>query len=225
MNFGKVKSYDDLLQANTRFIKGELKKSPYHGGPLEIDSQALIGKLVSLHTKLRIVTIDGQAGVEGCYSRSLFGKKTITQNRQKPYLNFYIEKSNPHLQQIFSHLKNQPEILFSVFDVDDYRFSNLYGGKLVGKRMRGYRVPVTLQRKAKTQDQLAEVTWNDISWMQWDENRNPYDDALVGCLGKVLTSPDFYMFSVVVDQWCSKKSAEDYILEAVTPSSRKRSRK
>lgn len=34
MDFRQAKTYDDLLEANQRFIKGELRKSPYHHGPL-----------------------------------------------------------------------------------------------------------------------------------------------------------------------------------------------
>ena len=82
-------TYEEILQINTDFIKGILKISPYHNGPLEIDSQTVKDKLIKMH-EYGLFTYDGQAGKAGC--KYLENTKTgpPMNYQQRSYSNFVV---------------------------------------------------------------------------------------------------------------------------------------
>jgi hypothetical protein len=96
-----ISTYKDLVDVNARFVRGELSSSPYHLGPLEPDSLPLVDNLLELHRR-GIVTVEGQSSacVEAKYQPRIWkdarGNKRGQEYydmQQRPYLDFYIEKS------------------------------------------------------------------------------------------------------------------------------------
>lgn len=75
-------SEESIMQANAAFIRGELKETPYHGGPIEHKISPNLELLNRLH---RIVTTDGQEGQDE------IGKDGMIY-QQRPYLTFLIER-------------------------------------------------------------------------------------------------------------------------------------
>ena len=64
MNFQLAASFDDLLAANLRYLRGEgLRDSPFHHGPLAAETAPLICGLARLHTQLRMFTFESQPGL------------------------------------------------------------------------------------------------------------------------------------------------------------------
>lgn len=64
MDFQQAASFDDLLEANLRYLRGEgLHDSPFHHGPLAAETAPLISGLARLHTQLRMFTFESQPGL------------------------------------------------------------------------------------------------------------------------------------------------------------------
>lgn len=82
--FRDAASYQDLLDANLLFLRGELKTTPYSYGPLEPDSN--VDKLVALNVDLHLFTHDGQS------SLTTGGRQTL-QVEQRSYVSFLLEKT------------------------------------------------------------------------------------------------------------------------------------
>lgn len=213
MDFKQAKTYDDLLEANQRFIKGELKKTPYHYGPLHADSKTLMPKLLKLHTDARLFTIDGQAGSAGCETlNAVWGGGKRAQYKQKPYLNFYAERGQ-YLDALLRYLKEQSDILLFVHDMNGLVFSNLYGNNKLYQKGPWVRVPVTLERSAQSDEELPEAQWQDITGIQYKAKWNVFCMDLSGSMKRIMNNSNFVRVEVLVDRWCSKKSVEDYILD------------
>lgn len=199
MDFESAESFDGLLQANVRYIKGELLESPNNHGPLASDSITLRDKLILLHTQFRILTTDGQAGQAGCIVKR--DKTEVKEYRQKPYLTFYMERANPHLAKLLLHLQKTPEILLSACDYQqDFFFSNMYSDK--GKGV--YRIPVTLSRSAASEDLLHLSTWKEKTWIQKGKYDFLYDDDLSGAYEMILSGDDNFIFMDVDYYHCNK---------------------
>ena len=64
MDFQRAASFDDLLEANLRYLRGEgLRDSPFHHGPLAAETAPLVSSLARLHTQLRMFTVESQPGL------------------------------------------------------------------------------------------------------------------------------------------------------------------
>lgn len=103
--WNKVKTYEDLIDANVAFIRNtdEVACSPYHFAPLEPDSRALVENLVTLHTKYKLVTVNGQSSACDKYSR------------QKAYVCFYIEK-NVASEALIKRMVESDKMVVYAFD-------------------------------------------------------------------------------------------------------------
>ncbi len=63
-DFQRAASFDDLLAANLRYLRGEgLRDSPFHHGPLAAETAPLVSSLARLHTQLRMFTFESQPGL------------------------------------------------------------------------------------------------------------------------------------------------------------------
>lgn len=182
MEFKDVKTFDDLIQANVRFIEGKLPESPYHGGPLESDSQTLIPRLVNLHRRFRILSVDGQTGYKG-------STDTV---KQRPYLAFFIEK-NMSTNLFLSKLKQDQDLLLVVIDRNGIVFRNTYDTE---------RTPLTIVNSNDMWEIQTSLPANlDGIW----------EEATIG-MEHILDNDNFYLVHVVVDKWCTRKCTEDYLL-------------
>src|SRR5688572_28772737 len=77
-----TESEESVMAANAAFIRGELKLTPYHGGPLQHEVSSSLELLNRVH---RIITINGQAGRDIEFDNGIV-------EQQRPYLGFLIER-------------------------------------------------------------------------------------------------------------------------------------
>lgn len=90
-------SEDVILERNAAFIRGEIKATVYHYGPIV---HQISKNLELLNRKHRIFTFNGQEG-----------KYNSEKSKQRAYLEFLIEK--PRSQKLISWLKNLGYIVFA----------------------------------------------------------------------------------------------------------------
>jgi len=57
--FAEARTYDELLAANTAFLRGELPQTPYHLGPIDPETHALREALLELHAR-EFLSVCGQ---------------------------------------------------------------------------------------------------------------------------------------------------------------------
>jgi len=56
MSFEKATCFDDLVKSNVEFLKGNIKNTPYHDGPLDDESTMIVDKLIELCKKYNVIT-------------------------------------------------------------------------------------------------------------------------------------------------------------------------
>jgi hypothetical protein len=57
--FHQVRTYRELQDVNIQFLRGEIQKTPYHGGPVDSETIPLLSDLIRLN-ELGFVTVGGQ---------------------------------------------------------------------------------------------------------------------------------------------------------------------
>lgn len=78
--FYDAKTYEDMLRANVKFLRGEVENSPYYYGGVAKETKDVVEELVALHT-YGFFTDDGQRGM------------VTDTKRQRSYLTFFVPKS------------------------------------------------------------------------------------------------------------------------------------
>lgn len=99
--WGNIKTWEDLLTTNVRFIRGELIQTPYHFGPLLEDSQLLANELISLHN-YGIFSVDGQG--------------PDIELSQRPYIDFYIQNTKLNMKFI-NEIAKDPNLITVSMDM------------------------------------------------------------------------------------------------------------
>lgn len=198
--FNEAKTYTGVLRLNTLFIKGTLKATPYHGGPLEIDSQKLINDLIQLH-EYGLLTHNGQAGWHGCALRSDPSEWFAT--IQKPFLTFLMPKSS-FATRLMNVLKTNPKLILRVIDGAGPRV--VYSSQTDPYLLTRYKVAPNLMA-------IEKEAWTDYT-------AQPMRDAHPGetetSIPLIDNNRSRYMyFFVAYNEWCAKPSLEKIVLAAV----------
>ena len=58
--FDRAESFEDLVEANLKFLDGEIPRTPNHAAPLNKESQLIIEPMRAMCTELRVMTVDAQ---------------------------------------------------------------------------------------------------------------------------------------------------------------------
>ncbi len=163
--WNNIHSYEDLLKVNVMFLRGELKETPYHLGPLEPDSIPLIDELIEMHN-LRMLSVNGQGGlcIYGDYAppfRSYNGELLgdwYYDVEQRAYVEFYIENTDFNTKFVQA-LTRDPNMEVQVIDLDNYR---MYDNVVDEALTRG--------RSSNTLEELKNVPWKLETWVQHIDN-------------------------------------------------------
>jgi hypothetical protein len=101
-----VQSYRDLINLNILFIKGQISKTPYHHGPLALDSQESRETLIKMN-ELGFLSMDGQ------------GPKPEAKHQQKTYISGFMkaELAKPFIKFIKKYPKINYLISFKSQDI------------------------------------------------------------------------------------------------------------
>ena len=96
-----IYDYETLLKTNVDFLRGVIPNTPYHGGHIDAETNALVPSLIELHRR-GLLTVSGQPAE---MTSDLFVAETwvgrggepqgnwYTDVQQKPYLEFFVPKS------------------------------------------------------------------------------------------------------------------------------------
>jgi hypothetical protein len=194
--FFAVETYKELLEVNKKFIRGEIEETPYHFGPLEADSQTLKDDLLALHDK-DIFTVNGQAGAAGTsYDEWSDYAQGYVDQKQAPYLSFYIEKSKG--EKLKEKLDEDILIKYTFFVKENPIYSN-YNGKFA----------VTMERSAKTINELKNTPWKDYTVLSSQGYGSYYETEI----SLIDDSDDYYYTEVFIPKHGTKKSLEKRILK------------
>lgn len=147
----RVKTFDDLVRVNAAFVRGDLKRSPYHAGPLMPDSLPLVPNLLALH-RLGLVTTSGQSN-ECKYCQPTRRGDRYFDSEQKPYIEFTMLKTEAGTKLIHE-LMNSDKFIIKVTDgVTDEVKTNMPIDKY----------NVTRDRSAEALDKLVETPWREFT--------------------------------------------------------------
>ena len=96
-----IRSYDELIFANILFLRGVLKRTPYHFGPIDRETNRLLDDLIDLN-HLGFLTIDSQP------SDLSVGKRPhgYYASQQKSYVTGYLHVE--HVPAFLEYIRNQP---------------------------------------------------------------------------------------------------------------------
>jgi hypothetical protein len=98
--YQKVRSFQDLIDLNIRFIKGEIPGTPYHYAALKPDSQQQMESLIRLN-QLGFFTMDGQGPISSPKGQQkVYISGFMKANLAKPFIKFI--KKYPKVQYLIS---------------------------------------------------------------------------------------------------------------------------
>lgn len=80
-SFENIKCFSDLVEANLKFLNGELSETPLHGGPLNKESQLIIEPMRAMCSELRLITVCSQPA----YVKLM--------RRQRGYVHLFVQTS------------------------------------------------------------------------------------------------------------------------------------
>lgn len=174
----RVKTFDDLVRVNAAFVRGDLKRSPYHCSPLMPDSLPLVPNLLALH-RLGLVTTCGQSN-ECKYGKPTRGGDRYFDSEQKPYISFTMLKTEAGTKLI-DELMNSDNFIISVTDGATGE---------VETNMATEKYNVTRDRSAEALDKLVETPWREPTNLWWSRCllENDWPDHIVELLWDMAVS-------------------------------------
>ena len=130
--YKETTTFKNLICLNIAFLKGILKVTPYHGGPVDNETIPLLSQLVQLNKK-GFLSTNGQPGSIGNFTSPLDG--VYYQENQKSFIRGYMHKSLSAKLQSFIQDKpfyiviiNKKSIVYDSIPVPKYnltRYINL----------------------------------------------------------------------------------------------------
>lgn len=176
-NWSHVKTFEDLVETNALFVRGDLESAPYHASPLMPDSVPLIPNLLRLHAR-GIVTTNGQS------SKCTYGKHVshtwesegnscgnwYYDQEQKPYVDFIMLKA-PLSNTRFIDLLMQNDKF--VAKVTDFELQKLWSN--FSPRGGQHIYNLTRDRSNNLLEELPNTAWrnctnlhlNDLDSLEW----------------------------------------------------------
>jgi hypothetical protein len=152
-DYNKVKTFQDLIDLNIRFIKGELPGTPYHYAALSMDSQESKELLIKIN-ELGFLSMDSQ------------GPKPEEKHQQKTYISGFMKASLS--KPFIKFIKKYPKVLYFIsFKSQDIK-TNIRNWK--EDYDNGFISPLTRKR-------TIDSDWNNISMTPF---KNVYYDELNG---------------------------------------------
>ena len=154
--YQNVRTYRDLIRANIAFLKGKLKRSPYHLGPIDAETLPLMESLVQIN-KYGFISIEGQpASHEIEYIPET---KKYLEIRQKPYILGFMLKTK--VANFEDFMKSQHG-----YDYRIYEFKRPSGtNQIRAHYLSGFtREHVSTQtRQATTRAGLKNAKWKSVT--------------------------------------------------------------
>ena len=186
-----IQTFDDAIDLNVEFLEGKRKSTPYHAAPIyDVDTT----KLIYIHEKGRIITINGQSN-ECEYDKYYPEKKMIyfhndridderiiptriVSMEQKSYLVGYIERKQLH--SFLSFLKhNKGTVAYHVYDIiKDKSYYNRFDKKNMWV----------------TRYKLNGSDWQESTWAHKEPDLHSlYDEFLIRARSPLVY---FFIFSI-----------------------------
>src|SRR5690606_27389246 len=106
--WNNLKTYDDVLRMNIKYLKGIINYTPYHLGPLDDSHKYLADNLITLH-EYRIYTDNGQAPLKE-YNIPYDDFKNLYSMEQKSYLEGMMPKE--YTLQLIKYLEQFKDIKY-----------------------------------------------------------------------------------------------------------------
>jgi hypothetical protein len=98
--YRKVRTFQDLINLNIQFIKGEIPGTPYHYGALSMDSQEQKDSLIRLN-ELGFFTMEGQGPMpEAKHQQKVYVSGFMNASLARPFIKFI--KKYPKVQYLIS---------------------------------------------------------------------------------------------------------------------------
>lgn len=173
MDFERAASFSDLLEANVRYLRGELLGSPYHGGPPAPETAPLLAPLERLQTHSRLFTFESQPGLheqthwcEPCESSGgVHGGGTCSGGRyvetqQRAYVDLFAEAST--LPALLAQLRLHSHSFFFLLDYPgrpDLFQHNVPAAAAWSDAQGGPHLNLTRERRAPTRNALPAAPW------------------------------------------------------------------
>lgn len=221
-----IKTYDDYIQANILFLKGDITSTWHHEGPLDIETgeYGLINKLVKTCKDLRIITISGQPPLEEIkhstydFERGVMNNKQSHITKQKSVIMGFFETKQ--LQKIIEKLEIAVE--------DGHRIAYLF------KVIKDETYYTNYQSQDKTITKYANVTRDSKGTIKYNTHKTWEESGYIdipAIINKIYTSNNFnhvpdknkqikkYLydkgveFTIYIDEYNTKESVEDILIK------------
>lgn len=165
--FRKIHSYQQLIRTNISFLKGEIKKTPYHGAPVDPETLPLLDDLIQIN-RSGFISICGQPAIDNIeFINKTWKVNGKTQGnwwvhtQQRSFIEGYILKE--FIPSFKEFMKSQPDYVYRIYDFEMSKptfFSRKSYVKT--KYLTGFknRLNLTKQKCSKTQKSLSEADEN-----------------------------------------------------------------
>lgn len=110
--WNEAKTWDDAIELNRAFIRGETRATLYHAGPLAADSVLLQDDLLRMHD-YGLLTDNGQGPVDDEFHNARDCYQYHKQ--QRPYCDFLVQQQEG-LDEFLTRLMRHPELVCSFLD-------------------------------------------------------------------------------------------------------------
>ncbi len=105
IKYKNVNSFNDLLNLNISFIKGEIDKTIYHLGPLDKETDEIKKEILEINQKGLLTTQSQPGGLN------------FIGYRQRPYLKFFINKNTENFNKIKNFLLSNDLYFYRIFNI------------------------------------------------------------------------------------------------------------
>lgn len=188
-------SFQDLLELNKKYLRGESSSTPYYGGPVEEHTHSFIPHLLKLHER--------QIFTWGCgsYAHKIRQENTgeYIECRDRPHLCFIVAEENMPLK-LFQELKKKNPIKVraqKLYSSDPMVRGSFTGKTIVGKyRTSRYRLALG-GRKWKVSeafiDNMEEFSEEDIFTLEAFRQIRPWAFDVVAASWKDINVPEIVL--------------------------------
>lgn len=209
--YKKAATLDDLANINIQFLRGNIKRTLHHLGPLYPDSLPLVDDLVKL-SEMGYVSIDGQSG-ECVYDKEYKDKekKLYVSEKQRAYVRGLLSKKYD-INKLKNFLDKDSRVIYYITELNNLdNVINNYTGYY----------PVTVNKIADSVRELKEKPFDYFTGLNTDHSIHEFlrveSDALEICdesyvRENMLESINY--FHCVFKEW-GEKHLEKYLIDVL----------
>jgi hypothetical protein len=180
--------FDQLIELNRKFLKGEIDSTPYHVGPIETETELLVQDLLQLHD-YRLLTFNGQP-FENQESFWNEDSQSWADYQQRPYLSFIMEGQTGNdaaYLTLFKLLKSTTNVVV--------RATKVCSSEAVHES--DHEVVVTRERLSQTTENLKSQPWRSLTSCLVDTDSTGEDLFLL----RAMQNSDPVIFDVAAKEW------------------------